>query len=75
MFGRKNKIKVTNEKPMCSNCLYAQYNEEYDLICKGKKEVEPDHKCMRYKLDITKAANQRGHIATNKQFDEDMFKL
>ena len=75
MFGRKNKLAVTNEKPSCITCIYAQYNDEYDLICKGKKEIEPDHKCRRYKLDITKVASQRSHIPTKKQFDEDMFKL
>ena len=75
MFGKKNKITLTNETPSCSICIYAQYNDDYDLICKGKKEVEPDHKCRRFSLDITKAANQRSHISAKKQFDEDAFKL
>ena len=75
MFGRKSKITLTNEKPSCSICIYAQYNDEYELICKGKKEVEPDSKCRKFSLDITKVANRRSHISAKKEFDADAFKL
>ena len=75
MLGKKSKITITEEKPTCSSCIYSQLNEEYELICKGKKEVEPDSLCRRYKLDITKAANKRSHMSKQKQFDVNIFKL
>ncbi len=75
MFGIKRGITVTEEKPSCSSCIYSQLNEEYDLICKGKKEVEPDNCCRKYELDITKAANKRSHSSLKKPVDENLFKL
>ena len=71
----KKKITITDRKPSCDSCIYSQLNEDFELICKGKKEVEPDYKCRRYQLDITKAAEARSHTAVKKQFDEDAFKL
>ncbi len=75
MFGKKNKLHITDEKPCCRNCLYCEMNEEYDLICKGKKTVEPDGRCRKYKLDITKAANERKHFLPKTTFDKNDFKL
>lgn len=75
MFGKHRRLSITNEQPSCRTCLFSAYNDEYDLVCKGKKTVEPDKSCRKYKLDITKAANERKHIIMNKKFDENSFKL
>ena len=42
-------------------CLYCEYvstvtseNGEEALLCRGKKAVEPDHSCFRFRYDILK---------------------
>ncbi|MDD4688429.1 MAG: hypothetical protein PHE51_01615 [Eubacteriales bacterium] len=75
MFGIKKKSSITNVKASCSTCIYSEVNEDFDLICNGKKEVESDSSCRKYKIDITKTASKRNHTAIKKQYHESDFEL